>query len=60
MKEQLITFETAKLAKESGFDLKTNKVFVETLEHTLDMGRGGDCTFPYQAPRLLEALKLIP
>lgn len=55
MEEQLINFETAKLAKEKGFNIYTQKVFVETLEHTLEMGRGGDCTFPYQAPRVLNS-----
>ena len=55
MKEQLINFETAKLAKEKGFDVYTKKVYVETLEYTLEMGRGGDCTFPYQAPRILNS-----
>jgi hypothetical protein len=57
MQEQLITFETAKLAKEKGFNICTKKVFVETLEHTLEMGRGGDCTFPYHAPRVLDSGK---
>lgn len=53
MEEQLITFETAKLAKEKGFDINCKNKFVETLEHTLEMGRGGDFTFPHQPPRIL-------
>jgi hypothetical protein len=52
--EQLVELETANLAKEKGFCEDTPKVYVETLEHTLEMGRGGDCTFPYQSPRILD------
>lgn len=52
--EQLVKYETAKLAEEVGFDLECPNKYVETLEHTLEMGKGGDCTFPAQAPRALE------
>jgi hypothetical protein len=52
--ETLITFKTAKLAKEKGFDIYQKNVYVETLEHTLEMGRGGDCTFPAQEPRIIK------
>lgn len=38
--EQLITYETAYLAKEKGFDIDCKNKYVETLEHTLEMGRG--------------------
>jgi hypothetical protein len=57
MEDRLVTFETAELAKERGFSVYTQKVYVETLEHTVEMGRGGDCTFPYQAPRVLNSGK---
>lgn len=52
--ETLITFKTAKLAKDKGFDIYQKNVYVETLEHTLEMGRGGDCTFPAHEPRILK------
>lgn len=55
MEENKVTFETAKLAKEKGFDIDCKNKYIETLEHTLEMGRGGDCTFPYQAPRILSS-----
>ena len=58
MEDTLVGFEVAKLAKEVGFNIYTQKVFVETLEHTLEMGRGGDCTFSYQAPRVLSVGKM--
>ncbi len=54
MKEQPISLETAKLAKDKGFNINIKKSYVETIEHTLELGRGGDCTFPYIAPRVLE------
>jgi hypothetical protein len=54
MKEQLVTLETAKLAKEKGFKIETREGYLETVEHTVEM-RGGDCTFPYQAPRILSS-----
>lgn len=57
MEDTIVSYETAVLAKEKGFDIYTQKVFVETLEHTLEMGRGGDCTFPYKAPRVLDSGK---
>ncbi len=57
MEEQLVSLETAKLAKEKGFTIYTQKVYVETLEHTLEMGRGGDRAFPYQATRVLTSGK---
>lgn len=38
MKDELITFETAKLAKELGFDLKTNFYYDE--KGVLDNGDG--------------------
>jgi len=52
--ETLIQFKTAKLAQEKGFDTPCENVYVETLEHTLEMGRGGDCTFPAQESRVLK------
>jgi hypothetical protein len=55
MEEQLISFETAKVAKEKGFNIECKNKYVETLEHTLEMGRGGDCTFAYQSPRVLSS-----
>lgn len=58
MKEQKISFETAKLAKEKGFNLWCEKQYVETLEHTLDCGRGDVITFPYQYPRVIITGKL--
>ena len=54
MKDELISIETAKLAKEKGFKESVKTSYYETIQHTIDMGRGGDCTFPYQAPRILE------
>lgn len=53
MKEELTTIETSKLAQEKGFDIHIKEAYYETQEHTLEMGRGGDCTFPYHAPRVL-------
>jgi hypothetical protein len=53
MQETLITLETAKLAKEKGFDNPCSNGFYETLEHELDCGRGGIISFPYIAPRTL-------
>jgi len=53
MKEELINFETAKLAKEKGFNIGCKNKYVETLEHALEMGRGGDCTFPHIPTRVL-------
>ena len=53
MEEQLISFETAKLAKEKGFNIGCKNKYVETLEHALEMGRGGDCTFPHIPTRVL-------
>lgn len=57
MTEQLVTFETAKLAKEKGFTWNTRDVFLETLEHTLDCGRGDVITFPYQASRPCQTIR---
>ena len=53
MKETLITFETAKLAKEKGFDKPCNDGYYETMEYELDCGRGDIIQFPYIAPRTL-------
>jgi len=44
MKEQLITFETAKIAKEKGFNIKTRKCFSERKEHTLFNSRKNEDT----------------
>jgi hypothetical protein len=55
MEESFITFKLAILAKKKGFNEYCRKEYVETLEHTIEMGRGGDCNFPYQAPRLLNS-----
>lgn len=54
MEEQLISLKTAKLAKEIGFKQISEKVYVETLEHTLDIGRGGEYTFSKISPRILK------
>ena len=54
MQEQLITFETAKLAKEKGFDFRCEKAYFETLKHTLETSRDGEITFPYKPPRILK------
>ena len=53
MEDTLISFETAKLAKEKGFNIGCKNKYVETLEHALEMGRGGDCTFPHIPTRVL-------
>jgi hypothetical protein len=53
MKEQLITLDTAKLAKEKGFDANCENYWVETLEHTLHIPRSGEEVFPAHAPRVL-------
>jgi hypothetical protein len=53
MEDQLVSLETAKLAKEKGFNIQCREGYYETEEHTLEIGRGGDCNFPYQAPRVL-------
>jgi hypothetical protein len=53
MKENRITLETAILAKEKRFDVLCEEAYFETEEHTLEMGRGGDCLFPHQLPRIL-------
>lgn len=53
MKEQLIEFSTAKLAKEKGFDVKCGKWYVETLKHELDIPRSGLVKFPAHKPRVL-------
>lgn len=53
MKEDLITFDTAKLAKEKGFDWECNNWWVETLEHKLDIPRSGVEHFPSHEPRIL-------
>jgi len=55
MKEQLINLKTAKIAKEKGFNIPVKSRYIETEKYTLEMGRGGDCTFPYMAPRILES-----
>lgn len=52
MKEEIVSFETAKIAKERGFDVYCREAYIETQEHTLPC-RGGDYNFPYQAPRVL-------
>ena len=54
MREELVTFETAKLAKEKGFNIECGKYWVETLEHELDLPRSGIEIFPPHAPRVLE------
>ena len=54
MQEQLITFETAKLAKEKGFDFRCEKAYFETLKHALETSRDGEITFPYKPPRILK------
>ncbi len=56
MKEQLIEFDTAKLAKDKGFNIRCDNAYFETLEHTVDdPRRSGEFTFPYQSPRTLES-----
>lgn len=55
MEDQRIELETGKLAQEKGFNIRCKYKYIETLEHIIEMGRGGDCTFPYQAPRILRS-----
>lgn len=53
MKEQLISFETAKLAKEKGFKWKTVEVYAETKAWDMvDHHNGNYYEFPYTPPRL--------
>ena len=54
MEEQLIKLQTAKLAKEKGFDVICEKAYFETLKHTLETSRDGEITFPYKPPRILK------
>ena len=54
MQEQLITFETAKLAKEKGFDFRCEKAYFETKEHILETRRDSEITFKYKPPRILK------
>ena len=54
MEEQLIKLQTAKLAKEKGFDVRCEKAYFETLKHTLETSRDGEITFPYKPPRILK------
>ena len=44
MKEQLISFETAKLAKEKGFDIEVNQYFKEAFPENL-MNHNVNCNF---------------
>lgn len=55
MREQIINFETAIVAKEKGLpQIHGLKVYSERLEHTLDCGRGGEVFFENLPPRLLD------
>jgi hypothetical protein len=60
LKEQLIEFKTAKLAKEKGFDVECNSYYIETLEHELYIPREGLTTFPAHKPRVLTFNPLEP
>jgi hypothetical protein len=42
MKEQFVTYKTAKLAKEKYFREHCNEVYVETAAHTIISGHNGD------------------
>lgn len=54
MKEQLINFETAKLAKEKGFDWDTEKSYIERLSYTFeDRRKHEDISMEYIPPRVL-------
>lgn len=54
MKEQLISFETAKLAKEKGFNEYCKLQYVETLEHTIESHHNGnEYTISHVLPRPL-------
>lgn len=53
MKENIVTFQVAKLAKEKGFGVDTGEYWVETLEHELDIPRSGIEKFPSHKPRIL-------
>ena len=54
MEEELITLQTAKLAKEKGFDFRCEKAYFETKEHILETRRDSEITFPYKPPRILK------
>ena len=54
MEEELITLQTAKLAKEKGFDVRCEKAYFETGRHILETIRDGEITFPYKPPRILK------
>lgn len=53
MEENLINLETAKLAKEKGFDIPCSNGYYESLALTVDCGRGDVIDFPYIPPRTL-------
>lgn len=48
----IVSFETAKIAKEKGFNIETHKCFAERKEHTLfDFRKNEDMVFEYIPPR---------
>jgi hypothetical protein len=53
MKDRIVSFKTAKLAKEKGFNESCDNWWVETLEHELDIPRSGIELFPAMEPRIL-------
>lgn len=53
MEERTVELETAVLAKELGFNQIAEKVYVETLEHTIGIGRGEEYTFSKIPSRVL-------
>ena len=56
MKEELISFETAKLAKEKGFGVKTKKSFMGRKEYSAyNLRKGEDRVFEKLEPRLISS-----
>ena len=54
MEEQLISFETAKLAKEKGYNKRSEYCFAETYAHDYECHHtGNEYTSEYKGPRLL-------
>ena len=56
MKEQLVSFETAKLAKEKGFDLETSKFYLsdKTLITAFEDSKGNEAEYYFDADSFLE------
>lgn len=57
MEEQFVTYETALLAKEKGFDENTDKCYADTKEHEYEdvWNHGDDIKVEYEPPHIVSS-----